>query len=46
MESLSIAEANLNRNYENEAQLGIFLETAEDVRKAIKSKYGGEEFKA
>ena len=44
MEDLLVAEKNLNRNIDSESQQKIFLETANDVRKNFKKRYGDKEF--
>ena len=44
MEDLLVAEKNLNRNIDSEAQLGIFISTAEDVKASFKKRYGEKEF--
>ena len=44
MEDLLVAEKNLNRNIDSDAQLDIFITTAQDVKKNFRKRYGEKEF--
>ena len=44
MEDLLVAEKNLNRNIDSQAQLNIFIQTAQDVKDAFLKRYGEKEW--
>ena len=44
MEDLLVAEKNLNRNIDSASQQQIFLQTANEVKKNFKKRYGEKEF--
>ena len=45
MEDLDVAEANLNRNYDSEQQLDMFISEASDVKNNFVKRYGLKELK-
>ena len=44
MEDLLVAEKNLNRNIDSEAQQNLFLKTATEIKNNFKKRYGEKEF--